>query len=66
MRSVIKDGSFECQELVRELKFMNIALQSIHDNTKDPNSLLNRKGACRARDLLVNVQNCKEVGKRHT
>jgi hypothetical protein len=60
---VIKDGPPEYQELVRELKSMNIALQSIHNNTKDPNPLLNRKGARRAEDLLVIVQNCKEVVK---
>jgi hypothetical protein len=42
---------------------MNIALESIHDNTKDPNSLLNRKGARRAEYLLVIVLICKEVVK---
>lgn len=46
-----KDGSAEYKELCSETKSMRYAIQSLSNDARDPDSLLNRKGFNRKNEL---------------
>jgi hypothetical protein len=58
-----KDGPAEYQELCGETKSMRYAIQSLSNDAKDSNSLLNRKGFNRKNELDEIIRNCTKAMK---
>jgi hypothetical protein len=56
-----KDGPREYQEISRETKSLYVVLDSLKDEAENPESLLNRTGTSRRKELLQIVSNCEEA-----
>ena len=59
--SALQDGPEEYKELQGEMKSLRYAIQSLSDDAKDPNSLLNRKGSGRKAELMDVIANCERT-----
>ena len=57
----LKDGPDEYKELQGEMKSLRYAIQSLSDDAKDPESLLNRKGSGRKAELMDVIANCERT-----
>jgi hypothetical protein len=58
-----KDGPGEYRGIAREAKSLQITLKNLSEDSKDPNSLLSRKGTRRKNDFLLILTNCEKVMK---
>ena len=56
-----QNGPKEYRELCREVKSLGAVTSQLSEDMQDPDSLLNRKGVPRKKDLLQIMENCEEA-----